>query len=108
VVKIQFSDNELQNIYEKIVENGLDKFPDKFDLICDIMRFPSFETKFQFKINNKTKIITYGSSCRYYPVLGYFKTRKHKKIDKTLTAIFDIVNKKPTVKELSESDFIFL
>lgn len=46
VVKIQFSQAELQKIYEKIIENRLDKYPDNFSLSCDIMRFPSFETKF--------------------------------------------------------------
>jgi hypothetical protein len=107
IIKIQFSNAELQKIYDKIIENGLDKYLDNFCPNCKIMRIPSFETKFQFKINDITKNLTYKFDCRYFPVLGYLKTRKLNKVNKALTLINDIVTNKPEVKRLSNSNIFF-
>ena len=107
VIKIQFSNDELQKIYDKIIEKGLDKYPDNFCPNCRIMRIPSSETILQFKINDKTKNLTYKFDCRYFPVIGYFKTRKHNKINQAITLINNIVNNEPRVKKLSSSNLIF-
>jgi hypothetical protein len=107
IIKIQFSSDELQMIYDNIIENGLDKYPDNFCPNCKILRIPSFETVLLFKINDKTKNLTYKFDCRYFPVIGYFKTKKHNKIHQTITVINDIVTNNPGVIKLSNNNLIF-
>ena len=108
VVKINFSDDELLIIYNSIIENGLDKYPDNYNPDCKIMTMPCFETKLQFAFQNKTKILTYKYDCDYFPVFGYLKSRKHNKILKTIKLIYEIVDNKSTVKKLSKSNLIFM
>lgn len=107
VIKINFSEKELLIIYNSILENGLDKYPANYIPDCKIRQIPCFETKLQFTIQNKTKILTYKYYCDFFPVFGYLKSRKHDKILKTINLINEIVENKSAVKKLAESNLIF-
>ena len=108
VIKINFSEEELLIIYNSILDNGLDKYPDNYNPDCRIMGMPSFETKLQFTIQNKTKNLTYKYNCNNFPVFGYLKSRKHEKILKTIKLINEIADNKSAIKKLSKSNLIFL
>jgi hypothetical protein len=107
VIKINFSEKELLIIYNSIIENGLDKYPDNYSPDCKIKQMPCFQTKLQFAIQNKPKILTYKYNCDYFPVFGYLKSRKHNKILKTIKLINEIVDNKSAVKKLAKSNLIF-
>jgi len=108
VVKIQFTNAELQKIHNEIIKNELDEYPDNFSPACKVLITPSFETKLQFRINGEYKNLTYNHDCRFAPIIGYFKNRKYAKIGKSIKMIEKIVNSKPEVKSLSNTNWIFL
>lgn len=58
IVKIQFSSAELKLIYNSIIKNGLDRYPDNYSPTCEFYTMPSFEAKFQFRINGEYKNLT--------------------------------------------------
>jgi hypothetical protein len=108
IVKIQFSSTELKNIYNSIIRNELDTYPDNYSFACESYIVPSFETKLQFRINGEFKNLTYKDDCQFPLISGFFKNRKYAKFYKTIKMIDKIVNSKPDVKRLSNTDIIFL
>ncbi len=108
VVKIQFSNAELRKIYHEIRKNELNKYPDNFSPACKVLITPSFETNLQFRINGIFNNLTYKYQCRFPPIIGYLKNRKYSKLDKTIKLIENIVDSKPEVKSLPNTNLIFL
>jgi hypothetical protein len=108
IVKIQFSSAELKAIYNSIIKNKVDTYPDNYSPACEHYMIPSFETKLQFRINGKFKNLTYKHDCRYPLITGFFKNRKYAKIGKSIKRIEKIVYSKPEVKRLPDTDIIFL
>jgi hypothetical protein len=104
IVKIQFSSAELKEIYNSIIKNGLDRYPDNYLPTCESYTMPSLETKLQFRINGEYKKLTSKDDCRN----GFFKNRKNAKINKSINRIEIIVSSKSEVKKLSNTNIILL
>ena len=104
IVKIQFSDSELKDIYNSIIKNGLDRYPYNYSPTCKIHMMPNLETKIQFRINGEYKTLESLYDCR----TGPFKNRKNEKIRNTITMIEKIATSKSEVKRLSKTNITFL
>jgi hypothetical protein len=103
IVKIQFSIAELKDIYNSIIKNGLDRYPDNYSPTCVKSMTPNWETKLQFRINGEYKNLESVADCRN----RLFRNRKNEKINKSIKRIENTVYSKPEVNRLPNTDIIF-
>jgi hypothetical protein len=106
IIKLNFSEKEMELIFNEFIKNGLDNFPQKIEPYFYIYEVPSFETKLQIIFKKRIIDAIYCSSCDYN-VLNTKEGNQIFSIEKSINFIDSIVNSKEDVRNPPETNMTF-
>lgn len=105
VVTLVFSHQELDRIYASFLDNGLDKMPEEYDASCKIAVLPTFPEELTLTSNGQVRRLTYNSD---YECSNTVTSGQLSRINIFLSLIDEIVETKEAVKNMKETDIVFM
>ena len=106
VVKLNFSKNEMNKIYNIFLKNRLDNLPTILKPTCDNSTPPIFTTRFDFRINARYYQTEYASTCKD-DYLNFLTRNRIKRIDSCINFIRSILKTKQEIEKMASSDLVF-
>jgi hypothetical protein len=106
-VRLVFTASEMDSIYDAVINNGLDNYPDSFSPDCKVLSMPRFRTTLILKIEEKKKIFVISDDCTQ-DFLKFWRNVKIKKVEQVVSIIRNVVHAKNEIKKLPDTDIRFM
>jgi hypothetical protein len=105
VVTLWFTQQEVDSIYASYKQNGIDTMPEDYNAGCITTTFPTFYEELTLTCNGQVRKLTYNSD---YECSNTVTSGQLGRINTFLRLIDGIVKAKEAVKNMKETDIVFM